>query len=138
MCSLAGINVLAIGILLITLSVAFTKLLFQRATDLLFGKKYQYASLPSSHSIRILKVHPGSRDDPIKYSLIFADVYHAPEYVALSYVWGYTNNPREILLRGAQFFVGINLSDALQKVRQPQEIWLMWIHAICIYSTSPQ
>jgi hypothetical protein len=49
---------------------------------------YEYDSLPTATSIRILKVISKYSDDKLKCSLRTVDLEESPQYQALSYTWG--------------------------------------------------
>ncbi|EMT71788.1 Heterokaryon incompatibility protein 6, OR allele [Fusarium odoratissimum] len=99
----------------------------------------QYTYMPLSNSsdsseIRLIKLHPGSGDDPLR-----ADILHASldpdvvgRYEAVSYAWedGHTTNkletPRGILL------ITPSLFHALHRFRLKQESRILWADAVCI------
>ncbi|KAH9227145.1 hypothetical protein K456DRAFT_1931805 [Colletotrichum gloeosporioides 23] len=62
-------------------------------------RRPSYTSLPTPTSIRLVKLYnftgskPWSMDEPIRCSLVVADLTDGPDYFALSYTWG---NPRTI------------------------------------------
>ncbi|ENH69448.1 Heterokaryon incompatibility protein 6, OR allele [Fusarium oxysporum f. sp. cubense race 1] len=99
----------------------------------------QYTYMPLSNSsdsseIRLIKLHPGSGDDPLR-----ADILHASldsdvvgRYEAVSYAWedGHTTNkletPRGILL------ITPSLFHALHRFRLKEESRILWADAVCI------
>ncbi|KAH7141005.1 heterokaryon incompatibility protein-domain-containing protein [Dactylonectria macrodidyma] len=91
-----------------------------------------YRPIPTSTSIRTLRLEPGSDYDPIVCSMRFADVNAAPSYEALSYVWGDKNVRQNVILHDRNFPVTTNLKDALQNIRRPDRSRLIWVDAICI------
>jgi hypothetical protein len=62
-------------------------------------------------------------------------VRHAPKYEAISYFWGDQAFKEDVLLHGAAFPTGINLRDALQRIRLPNTMRLVWADFICIDQT---
>ncbi|KAK4901388.1 hypothetical protein LTR27_001946 [Elasticomyces elasticus] len=56
----------------------------------------------------------------------------APEYEALSYVWGETTGSRAILLAGEEHKVTANLHGALGALRYTDRPRLLWVDAVCI------
>ncbi|KAF2874341.1 heterokaryon incompatibility protein-domain-containing protein [Massariosphaeria phaeospora] len=98
-----------------------------------------YLPLPESPSskcqtIRILKLEPGSWDDPINCSLFLVDISTDPlNYEAISYVWGDGRDRRNVVCNGQRISVTRNLFDALQIFRQSQTApRLLWADALCI------
>ncbi|EWZ99831.1 hypothetical protein FOWG_00219 [Fusarium oxysporum f. sp. lycopersici MN25] len=102
-------------------------------------EQYTYTYMPLSNSsgsseIRLIKLHPGSGDDPLR-----ADILHASldsdvvgRYEAVSYAWedGHTTNkletPRGILL------ITPSLLHALHRFRLKEESRILWADAVCI------
>ncbi|RYC84844.1 hypothetical protein BFJ63_vAg12324 [Fusarium oxysporum f. sp. narcissi] len=102
-------------------------------------EQYTYTYMPLSNSsgsseIRLIKLHPGSGDDPLR-----ADILHASldsdvvgRYEAVSYAWedGHTTNkletPRGILL------ITPSLFHALHRFRLKEESRILWADAVCI------
>ncbi|KAG5751478.1 hypothetical protein H9Q69_013727 [Fusarium xylarioides] len=100
-------------------------------------EQYTYMPLlnsPESNEIRLIKLHPGSGDDPLR-----ADILHASldsdvvgGYEAVSYAWedGHTTNkletPRGILL------ITPSLFHALHRFRLKEESRMLWADAVCI------
>jgi hypothetical protein len=92
-----------------------------------------YASLSSVNSIRLLRLHSCSCDEPISCSLVVVDDYAvAPEYYALSYCWGDANDKAELILNGTSFSVTKSLYAALDRLLEITELPLVWADAICI------
>ncbi|KAI1120019.1 heterokaryon incompatibility protein-domain-containing protein [Nemania abortiva] len=104
---------------------------------------YRYESLrsePNTYDVRLLLLYPSadaSADihcDLIKVDLgcfLSLDLKHFP-YVALSYIWGDSNPPRTIFLRGSRKSVTPNLFTALRHLRRPTHISVLWVDALCI------
>lgn len=82
--------------------------------------------------IRILRLLPGQRDDPIRCELYSAHLGDRPYYEALSYVWGDPNIVRPIFLDGRQVRVTENLETALRGLRLGDDTRHMWVDALCI------
>jgi hypothetical protein len=57
------------------------------------------------------------------------------KYEALSYVWGSQENPAAIQLNGRDYYVTKNLEAALQQLRSPDAVRVLWMDAICINQT---
>jgi Heterokaryon incompatibility protein (HET) len=87
--------------------------------------------------VRLLRISPGERDQPLSYSLeiVFLEHLHHIHYRALSYTWGHAHSIddiREIRIDGQEFFVRRNLFDFLNTASAKGEHWLFFIDAICI------
>jgi len=94
---------------------------------------YQYTPLnPQSREIRLVRLHPGSRQVPLECDMILADLETAPTYDALSYTWGDSTRSQNIYLDGHQFPIGENLSSALRGLRLLEKEKIFWIDAISI------
>jgi hypothetical protein len=118
---------------------------------------YEYKPLASGKEIRLLQVLPGRGSGHIEIEIFIVDFEPStpPEYEALSYTWGSTNNRRKIkvhhgprekirgLFRLALQFrsprkkastlaVTRNLESALRHLRLPDKGRILWIDAICI------
>lgn len=92
-----------------------------------------YTSLdPMEPSIRLLQLHPGKYDDPIKCHLVVADVHEA-EFEAVSYAWGgHLVLRRTISINGCSFFVTENTIKALRYLRRTDMSRVLWIDQMCI------
>jgi len=89
-----------------------------------------------SSSIRLLKLHHGSPEDPIRCSFKVVSFDERPSYIAISYTWEPENPKTAILLEGKNLTIGYNVSTLLKEFRDPhQDLWL-WIDAICINQTN--
>jgi ankyrin repeat protein len=69
---------------------------------------------------------------PIECHLFDARLDEPIEYEALSYTWGDSVRPYDILLNGNPMPVTANLSRALWDLRYPNEDRILWVDAICI------
>ncbi|KAI8628880.1 heterokaryon incompatibility protein-domain-containing protein [Xylariaceae sp. FL1651] len=89
--------------------------------------------LQERREIRLLRLQPSaSFDDPIQCSLFHAFLGAAPEYEALSYVWGHLEFTQEISLDGRPFKITKNLECALRHLRQVSAERVLWVDALCI------
>jgi len=57
----------------------------------------------------------------------------APQWEALSWLWGAYGDFRTILVNGQMFEVTRNLFIALSHLRQRRRERLLWIDALCMY-----
>ncbi|KAI1073493.1 heterokaryon incompatibility protein-domain-containing protein [Whalleya microplaca] len=86
---------------------------------------------------RLLRIHeclPDNKGQPSTIELTF-DHYslnNPPEYVALSYVWGNSEERANISINGVPTTIRTNLHYALLQLRQDQMSSWLWVDAICI------
>ncbi|KAH7232861.1 heterokaryon incompatibility protein-domain-containing protein, partial [Fusarium tricinctum] len=85
-------------------------------------------------AIRLLRLLKGD-DDPIQCQL-FESKLTSPEYVrdyaALSYTWGSTSRPCDIMINGSKMTVTKNVYLALRDLRYKEKDRVLWIDALCI------
>jgi hypothetical protein len=91
-----------------------------------------YYPLPSSTSIRLLRLKPGNPADRIECELSTVELDEAPPYEAISYVWGDPRTRRRILCNGKKFTCRANLFMALKNVRNHDGVRVLWVDALCI------
>jgi hypothetical protein len=104
-------------------------------------ERYRYEPLPpllprgrTPPYTRLVRIFPGSGNEPIQCSLFIVNVENPPPYKTLSYVWGAptgTMNPH-VLCDGGLVSITPNLDKALRWLRYPYRERLFWIDAICI------
>ncbi|RFU25158.1 hypothetical protein B7463_g11180, partial [Scytalidium lignicola] len=93
---------------------------------------------PERSETRLLWILPGAWDECIKCRLDTACLQDAPQYNALSYVWGNSNDTRPIEVNGEQKQVTTNLEAALRHLRALKTHHLdplgvpIWIDSISI------
>ncbi|KAE9377499.1 HET-domain-containing protein, partial [Stipitochalara longipes BDJ] len=94
---------------------------------------YLYQPLDSTvRGIRVLLLEAGPKYADIRCQLRHERLDSNPNYEALSYVWGNTNNRRAISLHGHTHRVTASLECALRHLRHPVEARLLWVDALCI------
>lgn len=100
--------------------------------------RYAYKKLSNNGThIRLLKLLPGTEEDGILCELFQVKLEKVDKrYTALSYTWGSSENPREIMVNGRLFHARSNLHDALCALRLPHDSVMLWIDAICINQKS--
>ncbi|KAM5359954.1 hypothetical protein ACJA88_014994 [Fusarium oxysporum] len=96
----------------------------------------------SDGEIRIFRLFEGAKDDLLKGEFIIrqlsqnrANDTQAPQYDALSYVWGGEPNPRDgfqVLINNNLVYITQSLYSFLDRLRLPAQPRLLWIDAICI------
>ncbi|KAI1300617.1 heterokaryon incompatibility protein-domain-containing protein [Xylaria venustula] len=83
--------------------------------------------------IRLLRVHPSECfDDVLQCSLLQENLDDAPEYEALSYVWGSLQFTQDILVDAKPFKITENLDCALRYLRHASADRVLWVDALCI------
>lgn len=83
---------------------------------------YAYQPLPLSDDyIRQLILDPGQGDDPLCGRLVTTKLLDAPEFEAISYVWGANNRDRSIVIGGRQLPITASMEDALLQTRMPEK-----------------
>ncbi|KAJ4309745.1 hypothetical protein N0V84_011333 [Fusarium piperis] len=87
--------------------------------------------------IRILHLEPGLGSAPISCTIhrISLTSDPLPRYEALSYTWGDPKVTREIIVNGYLINVTFNLYSALYRLRQPEDMRILWVDALCINQT---
>ncbi|KAM6520101.1 hypothetical protein FALCPG4_013653 [Fusarium falciforme] len=100
--------------------------------------KYSYIPLRSSTNskqFRLLKVHRGADEDEVECELTIHSLDDAPEYEALSYVWGSPVPQARIRLVTGYAEVGPSLYAALRGLRYPDSPRMIWADSLCINQT---
>ena len=109
---------------------------------------------PLAKEIRLIKLHPGTKEDDITCSLIQVSLLDSPRYEAISYCWGDLGEIRSIkveyldssaepcdLTRTSSdqtenelfdFNIAASLHDFLSRIRNQHEPRFLWADAICI------
>jgi hypothetical protein len=99
-----------------------------------------YECLASSTTIRLLDVQPGTATDPLTCGLKHCDLRHrdlntAPEYEAISYVWGNATSSCSVICDSTVIPVTQSLQQALLRIRLSDRIRTVWIDGLCINQT---
>lgn len=93
--------------------------------------RHEYRPLDlGSQQIRLLRVRRAA-DSVVSCETTVFDLHEAPEYSALSYMWGAPAPTNEILVDAALFGVRANLFRFLEAFAEEQSEYL-WIDQICI------
>ncbi|KAH8651188.1 heterokaryon incompatibility protein-domain-containing protein [Xylariales sp. PMI_506] len=79
--------------------------------------------------IRLLTLFP---ELPIRCQLTTYPLNNAPEYEALSYVWGQQTKRQFVVCNNSDIAITLNLADALLRLRDPDSPKLLWVDSICI------
>lgn len=100
--------------------------------------RYVYTPLPRpDEQIRLLQLHPANAlEAPLTGTLqsyLLVEVQNA--YEALSYACGDAISPRDFYVNGQALGIGLNLRDALRRLRLVDKPRILWVDAICINQT---
>ena len=78
-------------------------------------------------------IEPGKHHDRIFCRLQLRNIHHVhPEYEALSYVWGTSEERVKIICNGHVIGITRHLREALERVRLSDRPRLIWADALCI------
>lgn len=91
---------------------------------------YQYYNVRGK-DIRLLYLLPGT-ESMVKCEIIPASLKSHPEYMALSYAWGDSDDTAPIQVNGYRFDVTSSLHGALVALRKRHKHPLLWVDAVCI------
>lgn len=98
------------------------------------SKTFEYSSLdPKTKQIRLLRVsneYTYGGNTPTELTTFDLDV--APEFYALSYVWGKSEKPVKIYCNDGQLNITVNLAMALNRVFSWKSDMYLWADGICI------
>ncbi|KAF4334894.1 heterokaryon incompatibility 6 OR allele [Fusarium beomiforme] len=94
--------------------------------------QFKYAEQLDKESFRIFTLKPGSKSDDLLGSLQTYPLGAAPEYEALSYVWGSPDRRKSMVCNGEVFKITESLDVALRRLRLTSKPRNLWIDQICI------
>ncbi|KAI0868813.1 HET-domain-containing protein [Hypoxylon argillaceum] len=86
----------------------------------------------SKHQVRLLRLLPGHGSKSVHCELFTISLDEPSEFEALSYVWGSTEDPVQIILGGQIKSVTKNLGSALHYLRNDEKERVLWVDAVCI------
>ena len=100
------------------------------------GEEHCYTGL-APNEFRFAHLLPGAEADTIKVKLEInavnpEDDVSAPQWEALSWLWGAYGDFRDIIVNGKTFKITRNLFIALTHLRQRKSTRLLWVDALCI------
>lgn len=94
---------------------------------------YQYSQLEGPSSVRLLRLQPGDSDQPIRCEIYPVSLDDNPSYTAVSYCWGSSEKPREILYSQYSLPITQSLHRMLWRLRLDEtKPRLLWADAVCI------
>ncbi|PVH69973.1 hypothetical protein DL98DRAFT_661395 [Cadophora sp. DSE1049] len=85
--------------------------------------------------IRLLKLFPGTGDEPLEGEVFHTPLGSAGPYSAISYVWGVSLKPYNLSTAKGRLRLTASLHSALKQVRDGDKAILIWADAICINQT---
>jgi len=110
-------------------------------------RRLQYERhLTSGDEIRLLELHPGHVDSPLKASIQYHRLSEYPDYQALSYTWGSSFNQdhpswnryqvpttqHDLYIDTGVMKITESLQSALLRLRQSANARVFWVDSICI------
>jgi hypothetical protein len=90
-----------------------------------------YFPLLEGQVIRLIELIPGAWNDPVSIRLFITELQHAPEYDAISYVWGDPSQTVPITCNGREMDITLNLNAALKRIRLTYRSRIVWADAVC-------
>jgi hypothetical protein len=91
-----------------------------------------YTELLRGFTVRLIELEEGEPESEISIRLLIAELDYAPQFEAISYVWGDHNNRVPISCNGRELNVTVNLHAALRRIRYTDRPRILWVDAICI------
>lgn len=89
-----------------------------------------YHPLPGVNTFRLLVLEPSPRScDPVSVRLLVTEPSTAPQYDAISYVWGDSEKKIDIQCDGLPFAITANLHWALVRIRDVLIRRVVWADA---------
>ncbi|CZR36157.1 uncharacterized protein FPRO_03583 [Fusarium proliferatum ET1] len=135
--SLSSSNDVQIAIIFFRIGRAVCKIFYELSVRASTREQYTYRPLSNSSDsseIRLIKLHPGSGDDPLRADILHAslDLDIVGRYEAVSYAWedGHATNKLETA-RGI-ILITPSLFHALYRFRLKDEPRILWADAVCI------
>lgn len=111
-----------------TVTLIFTSLSMVQPSIL---ARHQYDQLPDGF-IRLVSLAPGEPDASFDCNFVGVPHDEAPEYEALSYVWGDAAYTENLLCGEGSIPITLNLAAALRRLRSSVQQRLIWIDQLSI------
>ena len=83
------------------------------------SERYTHSPLQHSQSFRLVKLGPGTGDDPLVCIFDVFSLDAVPAYEALSYAWGDPSACQNVKVGNSRLPVAANLNSALKRLRIP-------------------
>jgi hypothetical protein len=93
---------------------------------------FKHSALPGKNYFRYLVLDPGTDNMPLTGRLILEDIDQAPEYDAISYVWGSPLLESEIICWGKSLRLTASLRDVLHHARLKDKTRNIWADQVCV------
>ncbi|KAJ2996123.1 hypothetical protein NUW58_g1075 [Xylaria curta] len=93
---------------------------------------YEYIAVVAPRAIRLMRLYPGNKTDPIHLSLVVATLDSAPGFESISYCWGNPQDKRQVICNGASLSITNSLFTGLVHFRHADRPRMLWADAICI------
>ncbi|KAI1119815.1 heterokaryon incompatibility protein-domain-containing protein [Nemania abortiva] len=93
---------------------------------------YEYKAIAAPRTIRLMHLQPGTETDPIHLSLVTTTLDSAPDFEAISYCWGSSQEERQVTCNGATLHITNSLFTGLIHFRHADRPRILWADAICI------
>jgi hypothetical protein len=103
-----------------------------REAETMAPKKYQYATLPDDHSIRMLTLQAGVPGDPLCGKLEFFNINCGDQYETISYTWGELDRGSEMICDNGVIEITSSLESALSRLRLKERERRLWVDQVCI------
>lgn len=104
-----------------------------------FVMLYKHLPLAGPNVIRLLQLHPRTKDNELSCNLVHVNHGGETRYEALSYAWGPPRFTEKLLIRvdrddpsDAHMMITENLSEALLALCLDDKPRYLWVDAICI------
>jgi hypothetical protein len=99
---------------------------------------HKYLPFESRNEIRLLSLFPGDNGTPLRGTVFHTSLKRAPPYMALSYVWGSTDDLRNLSTPDGVISITSSLYSTLDKIRDTEESILLWVDSLCIDQEDPK
>jgi hypothetical protein len=96
------------------------------------NQPYRYDALVGDDTIRLLRLHPGRRSDPLSGELEHVSLHDGLQYEGVSYVWGDQDRCAEITCHGRRLALTRSIADALRRIRHETDERMVWADQISI------
>lgn len=90
----------------------------------------------AERQIRLLRLLPGKQDKTVRVEMTVHNRDEAPDYFAISYMWGDSPRKKLLVLNGELMAVRENCYYALWQTRIHYSGLMIWIDSICIDQTN--
>lgn len=90
------------------------------------------ALLDARKFIRLLTLHSGQNDEPLRASLTPQPLSHDLHFEALSYMWGPSEPKQLFQLNEQEFLLRPNIHAFLRRLRYHSKDRVLWLDAVCI------